>query len=287
MVRIVISCLSENNQKRCISNIKLGNIEETLFVPLRGRIYATKNCNYILNDKKTLEIASRIPEKFLSFEGENEYTLLSSAIRSRNMDKCIQDFINRYPHGSIINVGCGLETLFHRNDNNKTLFYELDLENVIYLRKKVIGNNERDICLAYSMFDYNWINRVLKTSKGPFLVVSSGVFYYFKEEEVIDFLKHLRGLGEVEVVFDAVSKFGIKRSNKYLKKLGKNDAIMYFYVDNVEDFVKKIGSDVEIIETRDYFKNIKDKSQFKLVTKSKMIISDKFHMVKHVHLKIQ
>lgn len=269
-----------------MDKIELGNIEETLFVPLRGRIYATKNFNHILNDTKALEVASKIPEKYLSTNGESEYTLVCSAIRSMNMDKCIQDFINRYPNGSIINIGCGLETLFHRNNNNKTVFYELDLKDVMDLRREIIGSEEKDVCLAYSMFDYDWIDEVLKTSEGPFLIVSSGVFYYFKEEEIIDFIRNVDKLGDVEIVFDAVSKSGIKQSNKYMKKLGKEDAVMYFYVDKVEDFVKKIGKNVEIIESMDYFKDVEDKSPFNLVTKAKMIISDKFHMVKHIHLKL-
>ena len=269
-----------------MDQLKLGKVEETLFVPLRGRIFATENFNHILNDMKTLEIESKIPEKYLHNDGESEYTLLSSAIRSMNMDRCISDFLKRNPDGSIINVGCGLETLFYRNDNGKTIFYELDLKNVIDFRKEILGSEKNDICLSYSMFNYEWINEVLKTSTGPYLVVSSGVFYYFKEEEIISFIINLKKLGDVEIVFDAVSKSGIKQSNKYMKKLGKDDAIMYFYVDNVEDFTKKIGKEVQIIESTDYFNDIKDKSQFTLITKVKMIISDKFHMVKQIHLKL-
>lgn len=269
-----------------MDNIELGNVEETLFVPLRGRIFATKLFNQVLNDQKSLEIASKIPEKYLSMDRESEYTLLSSAIRSMNMDKSIQDFLRRYPDGSVINIGCGLETIFYRNSNGKTIFYELDLNDVINLRKEIIGIEEKDVCLAYSMFDYNWIDEVLKKSDGPFLVVSSGVFYYFREEEVVDFLRNLSKLGEVEIVFDAVSKFGIKQSNRYLKKLGKEDAIMYFYVDNVADLVDKIGENVEIIDSMDYFNNIRDRSQFNMTTRIKMFVSDKFHMVKHIHLKL-
>ena len=269
-----------------MNNIELGNVEETLFVPLRGRIFATNNFNHILDDKKSLEIASKIPEKYLSMEGESEYTLLSSATRSMNMDKNIQDFIRRHPCGSIINIGCGLETIFYRNNNDKNIFYELDLKDVIELRKEIIGIEEKDVCLAYSMFDYDWIYEVLKISCGPFLVVSSGVFYYFREDEVVDFLRNITKLGEVEIVFDAVSKFGIKQSNRYLKKLGKEDAIMYFYVDNVVDLVNKIGGNAEIIDTTDYFNNIHNRSQFNITTRIKMFISDKFHMVKHIHLKL-
>ena len=85
------------------------------------------------------------------------------------------------------------------------------------LRREIIGSEEKDVCLAYSMFDYNWIDEVLKTSAGPFLIVSSGVFYYFKEEEIIDFIRNVDKLGDVEIVFDAVLKSGIKQSNKYMK----------------------------------------------------------------------
>ena len=43
--------------------------------------------------------------------------------------------------------GAGLETSFYRNDNGKTIWYEVDLPNVIEYRKEILKQNERH-CFA-------------------------------------------------------------------------------------------------------------------------------------------
>lgn len=37
-------------------NRKLGVVEDTLYVPMLGRIYASENCRGVLYDKKALEL---------------------------------------------------------------------------------------------------------------------------------------------------------------------------------------------------------------------------------------
>lgn len=268
-----------------MEKLSLTSVEETLFVPMRGRVYTSINYPEILNDKKALEIAKKLPKSYMNMERESQYTLMASGIRSMNIDKYIGEFLKKNPYGTIINVGCGMETTFYRNDNGKATWYEIDLEEVTSLRKKVFDDNQRDKILTYSMFDYNWINEV-KKSNGPYLIVASGVFYYFEKEKIIEFLKKAKELENVEVVFDTVSKFGMKQIRKYMKQLGKEDALMYFYVENENDLLKQIGYDTKLLDNHDYYEWVTDKNKFKFITRISMIVSDKFHMVKMIHLKL-
>ncbi len=268
-----------------MEKLNLTSVEETLFVPMRGRIYASKNYPEILNDEKALEISEKLPKDNMSNEKESQYTLMASAIRSMNMDRYISEFLKKNPNGTIINVGCGMETTFYRNDNGKATWYEIDLEEVTTLRKKVFEPNERDIVLTYSMFDYKWMNEV-KNSAEPYLIVSSGVFYYFEEKAIIEFLRKVKELGNVEVIFDTVSKFGMKQTRKYMKQLGKDDALMYFYVEDVNDLLNKLENGVQLLDNHDYYEWVTDKSKFDFITRVSMKISDKFHMVKMIHLKL-
>jgi len=267
-----------------LDEIELDEVEETLFVPLRGRLYATKYHKDLFYDEKLLEISDKLPKKYMSYERESEYTLMASAIRSKNMDKYVQDFLERHPDGTIIVLGAGLETLFYRNDNKKATWYELDLTEVVNLRKQILSH-PRDNIISASMFDYEWIKQVMTKDNSHYMVIASGLFYYFENREVIDLLNNLHKLSCVEIVFDAVSKSGMKRTRKYMKQLGKNDALMYFYVDDVNDLVKKLEY-AELIKCEDYYVNIENKSKFKFKTRIFMIISDKLHMVKMIHLKL-
>jgi hypothetical protein len=47
------------------------------------------------------------------------------------------EFIEKHPEATIVNIGCGLDTTFSRIDNGKIQFYELDLPDVIALRKNL------------------------------------------------------------------------------------------------------------------------------------------------------
>ena len=268
-----------------MNDLNLTSVEETLFVPMRGRVYASKNFPQILNDKKTLEIAEKLPKNNMSNEKESQYTLMASAIRSMNMDRYISEFLNKNPNGTIICVGAGVETTFYRNDNGKATWYEIDLEEVTSLRKKVFEPNERDIILTCSMFDYNWMKEVKKSNE-PYLIVASGLFYYFEEKSVIEFLRKVKELGNVEVIFDTVSKFGMKQTKKYMKQLGKDDALMYFYVEDVNSLLRQLHEDTQLLDNHDYYEWVTDKSKFNFITRVSMKISDKFHMVKMIHLKL-
>lgn len=269
-----------------MEKLDLNNIEETLFIPMRGRVFASKKFPYILNDKKAIEIAEKLPEFYMNMKNDTEYTLMASAIRSMNMDRYIKNFLSKNPEGTIICVGAGLETTFYRNDNQKSKWYEIDLKEVSDIRRKIFSKNIRDIILDYSMFDYNWINEVLKNSKAPYLIIAAGIFHYFEKKSIIEFLRKVKELNEVEVVFDTVSKLGMKATKRYMKKLGKDDVFMYFYVENANKLIKEIGGNTIVLAEKDYYSFIKNKKDFKFMTRISMNISDFLHMVKMIHLKL-
>ena len=45
---------------------KLGVVEDTLFVPMLGRLYASEHCPQILYDGKALELKEKLPPELLS-----------------------------------------------------------------------------------------------------------------------------------------------------------------------------------------------------------------------------
>ena len=56
----------------------------------------------------------------------------------------------------------------------------------------------------------------------------------------------LTGFGEIEIVFDTVSKSGMAMMRKkYMKQVGHGDAQMFFYVDSAAKLAGKIGGGSE------------------------------------------
>ena len=72
---------------------KLGVLEDTLFIPMLGRIYASEHCPQILYDKKALELKKKLPSGLIEQNMQNQYTLLASASRSVNMYLIIRSFL--------------------------------------------------------------------------------------------------------------------------------------------------------------------------------------------------
>ena len=68
----------------------LGVVEDTLFVPMLGRIYASEHYPQILYDKKALELKKKLPSDLIKQNMQSQYTLLASASRSANMDRIIR-----------------------------------------------------------------------------------------------------------------------------------------------------------------------------------------------------
>lgn len=73
----------------------LGVVEDTLFVPMLGRIYASEHYPQILYDKKALELKKKLPSDLIKQNMQSQYTLLASASRSANMDRIIRTFLER------------------------------------------------------------------------------------------------------------------------------------------------------------------------------------------------
>ena len=266
---------------------KLGVVEDTLFVPMLGRIYASEYCPQILYDKKALELKKKPPSDLIEKNMQNQYTLLASASRSANMDRFIRSFLERRPDGVIAQLGCGLETTYHRCDNGKTHWYAVDLPHVIEYRRGLLPELERETYLAGDAFSEDWIRQVrTEFPDAPILVTAGGLFHYFEEHKVIALLRMIGQFGNMEVVFDTVNKRGMTMmKKKYMKQVGHADAQMFFYVDAAKELAAKIRGNAKVIAEEPYYRYI-PKNGLKLSTKVSMAVSDQFKMVKMIHLKL-
>ena len=263
----------------------LGVVEDTLFVPMLGRIYASEYCPQILYDPKALELKKKLPSSLPEQDGQSQYTLLASAARSANMDRYIRAFLERRPDGVIVQLGCGLETAYYRCDNGRSHWYAVDLPHVVEYRRALLPEPERETYFAGDAFAEDWIRQIrTDVPDAPILVTAGGLFHYFEESKVVGLLRMLTGFGEIEIVFDSVSKSGMAMMRKkYMKQVGHGDAQMFFYVDSASVLAGKIGSGVRVLAEEPYYRHI-PRTGLKLSTKISMAVSDRFCMVKMVHL---
>lgn len=265
----------------------LGPIENTLFVPMLGRIYASEHVPAILHDEKALELKAQLPETVMEHDTQTQYTYLASASRSANMDRRIRDFLKRKPDGVIIQLGIGLETTYSRNDNGHTQWYGVDLPHVIAYRRSLLPETPRETYLAGDAFAGAWLQEVRrKYPEAPLLITASGLFHYFKEEKIIALIHMLQDQGYSELLFDAVSQSGLTMMKlKYMKTVGHKEVPMYFYVDSAKEFAKKAGPGVSVLAEENFYEHI-PRAGLSFVTKMSMVIADLLGMVRMIHLKL-
>lgn len=262
------------------------SVQDTLFVPMLGRIYSSENFPAILTDAKALELKPKLPANLKGSDTQTQYTLMASACRSANMDRYIAEFLHHCPNGVVVELGCGLETTFYRNDNGRTVFFETDLPEVMDYRAELLPVPENCRYLSGDSFTGDWLEAVrAEFPEAPILATASGLFYYFEEDTVLDLMRKMQNHGQVEVVFDTVNKSGANQmAKKYMKQVGHEDAKTFFYVNDAQELVAKIGGDATLLAEEKYYSRT-DKTGLSLSTKLTMRGSDLLNMVKMVHIR--
>jgi len=136
-------------------------------------------------------------------------------LRNREFDRYAWDFLNRHPKAAVVHIGCGLDTRFERVDNGQVEWYDLDLPDVIGLRRKLIGGErERYHLVGCSVLDKTWLETVAAHGQHPILFMAEGIFMYFRGAQVKSLVLTLRDrFPGAELVFDAYSPIHVLRHN--------------------------------------------------------------------------
>lgn len=199
--------------------IELGPLQHTLFMPLWARATETQKDVPLLMDSKAVDIIKSVDYDFSAFKNLKEINLLSWISRCRKYDEIINRFIIENPTGAIVDIGCGLDTYYERAINSTVKWYELDLPDVIDLKRKFFEETENRRFISGSFTDIRWFEQI--KSKGKVLFISSGVFCYFEESEIKEFLLRLaESFAPSELLFDVTSAYGVKVANEVIKKSG-------------------------------------------------------------------
>jgi O-methyltransferase involved in polyketide biosynthesis len=204
--------------------VDLGNVQKTLLLPLWGRAVESKKEKPLLVDKTALQIIEAVDYDFSTLTNNlSDLTQVAWIMRSLCIDETVRAFLAKYPKGTIVNIGCGLDTTFDRIDNGTVMWYDLDLPDVIELRRQFIKETGRRKFICASFLDKGWLNEIHVSEN--VLFIAAGVFYYFEENDVKDFLIRLadRFPGS-EIIFDASSPYGIKTANRMvIQRSGLNE----------------------------------------------------------------
>ncbi len=264
---------------------KFEGVANTLFVPLVARIAVSRQFPEYFYDRKALELEKYLPDS--AAKGSSEYSNIASVARYYNMDRMVKAFAVKHDECNVVYLGAGLETAYDRmrDELPQVMWYEVDLPEVIEARKKVLGIRPQEILIPGDMFCMNWADEVEKGI--PTLLIISGVFQYFHEEQVTAFIKECgkRFPGD-EMIFDATDKNGLKYTNWFIKRTGNKNALMYFGINDTREYAKKCG--MELMEDTTFFSDALQmlKGKTNIITTVSMRVAEKNRNVLILHLKL-
>jgi O-methyltransferase involved in polyketide biosynthesis len=200
-------------------NQDLSGVPETSLAPLYWRAVESQRPDAMLKDEKAVEL---VTQRSLDFSRIRQIPMtellqVMRIIFTREFDRYARDFLNRHPEGVVVHIGCGFDSRFERVDNGRVEWYDLDLPEVIDLRRKFIGDNgERYHLLGCSVLEDAWLEAVKVHSRRPTLFLAETVFVYFTEAQVKSLVLTLRGhFPGAELVFDGWRPFEVWLGNRY------------------------------------------------------------------------
>ncbi len=197
-----------------ITNPNLSGVAETMLITLYIRALESQRPDALVKDERAETLVSQLDQETLrkTLALTDDFSRVAVILKGREFDRFAQDFLKRHPDAVVVHIGCGLDTRFERLcsvqfDISQVEWYDLDLPEVIELRRKLIGGEgARRHFLAGSVLDNAWLDTVQAHQPRPFLFLAEGVFMYFEEAKVKSLVLTLRNhFSGAELVFDAFS----------------------------------------------------------------------------------
>lgn len=222
---------------------------ETLLIPLYGKMKATEMFPDLFKDKDCVELINKIEYDFKEPPKlKMKIGAIMAGTRQFDLASACREYLKEYEEATVVNLGCGLDTTFSQINNGKAKAYNIDFPDVIEVREELLNKSKSEENIAIDLNDLSWIEKVKFDEEKGIVLFASGVFYYFKKEDV---KKLIVALAEAfpggKIAFDATNARGLKKMLRvWLKPTDMGTVGLYF---SVED-------ESEILSWSDRIKNV-------------------------------
>lgn len=183
-------------------------VERTLLVTLGGRAADARGTKPLLGDRLADAVSGRLSHDPVKLSGT---VTIAVAVRSAMLDRLVSQFIADHPGAVVVELGCGLETRMRRISPPAGIdWYDIDLPDVVALRRQVLPELDRSHLIAASLTDPGWLQDVPRDR--PSIVVADGVLGFLSEADNRQILgaltDHFTAGGEL--VFNAYTRIAAR-----------------------------------------------------------------------------
>ncbi len=242
---------------------KLSRVAETSLITLYLRAVEAQRPDALMKDMKAVEIVRQLDQDSLrrTLDLTEDTGRVVMILKSREFDRIALDFSQSNPGAVIVHLGCGLDTRFDRVDDGRLQWFDLDLPEVMELRRQLIGGeSDRYHSLACSVFDQVWLDTLSSHQRGPTIFIAEGLFEYFHEDQVKWVVLAIKGRFQAaQLVFDAYSPFMLFSHNLRVART-KVGAPLQWALKHPRD-LERWGDGVRLLDSRYPFQSLEPRLQ--------------------------
>jgi len=245
-------------------------VSETLFLPLYALALESRRPNPVMVDDGAVQLTQRLNETFASSDtrlfrrlakGRLPHGLLTTvSLRIRQYDRFVADFLEREPDGIVVNMGCGLDDRRRRVDNGRVRWYDLDLPEVIELRRRFLSESERMHFIASSVLDHAWLSQLPDEPGHRFLFLAEGLFMYLPADGVRALVVALRErFPGAELIAEFANSKIVKTMQspwgrgKFKRQFSLSDDVVYQFGLNESQELETWAPGIEFLGNWTYF----------------------------------
>ena len=243
-------------------HIEKNTIQETLVIPLFGRLVCSERFPELFSDPEAKRICDSLDYDFDGKRKKMEsaaglFGALEVAQRQYDLRCEVEAYLKKRPKAAVVNLGCGLDDTFSKVDNGLCRGCNIDLSDVIAVRNELLPAGEREENIACDLNDFTWMDRIDASDGAVFF--AAGVFYYFKTEDVKKLFAAMakRFPGSV-LAFDSCNRRGAKMMRStWLKEAGITDVAAYFSLDD-PDVLRSWNGSFSSVSSKSYMRGYRD-----------------------------
>jgi len=195
--------------------MNLSELSQTAILTLVCRVVETERTTPLFNDPMAVLCLERLlslsseAEKNRIYKLKKIYTGIQArdaragVLRVKSFDGITNHFISSNPGCTVINLACGLDTRYWRIDHEKCKYIELDLPEMIALKRVLLKDQLGYEMMECSVLDKAWIDQVTSNGNCNFLLLAEGLFMYLPKPEAVSLFQEIgRRFNRSQLVLD-------------------------------------------------------------------------------------
>jgi O-methyltransferase involved in polyketide biosynthesis len=177
------------------------------------------------------------------------------ARRMKAFDNAANRFIAENPNCTVINLARGFVTRFWRIANENCRYVEIDLSEVVVLKREILKDHLGYELIGCSVLDTSWIDKVTKNGNAGFLFLAKGLFPWIPQQDATRLLQVIaHRFTRSQLVLDMVPEKYTKGIWKKLIRLRARidwdlDVSWVFCINNPND-IEAYGNGLKVIVSK-------------------------------------